>query len=202
MAAEQPHIVLGLDPGGGHRFPVALFAQFAVGEKPPGKTHAAHGQAFQRPGLPFPQDQLGRPPADIDHQTRCLRRLVGGHAPIDQTGFLDSADNVNRRTQDCLAPGQKSIGVFRRSQRIGTHHTNLGVRCRAQALGKTLQTGERPLHGFGGQRAVFLQTGSQAYHLLVAIQDIHPALTETGHQQMETVGAEIQSGVGGWIVSQ
>ena len=165
----------------------------SVGEKTFGHRHATQVQALERARLgAAAEDDFGAAAADVEHQPHAVVwRQAVRHTLVDQPGFLDARDNLDRVAECRFGFGHESEILARASDRAGTSRAYVGRAHRTQTLAKLGQAGNRPLPGSRRQRAVVRQTLGQAHGFPEAIDDRELAMAQLADDHVKTVGSEV-----------
>src|SRR5262249_38834757 len=159
-------------------------------------AYAAHRDAFHQ--LRFyagPDDQLGRPSANINHQSP----LGGGgeavsHAEVDQTSFLPAEYHFDVKSQRRLGFGAKRLRVLVDAQCARAYRAHRRRGEAAKTLCEARQRLQRPGLGKLVDAAVPRKPRSQANRIAQAVQQIDLIVDDPADLQVEAVGSQVERG--------
>lgn len=145
--------------------------------------------------VPLAQDQLGRAPSDVHHQSPFI--AVGQqvrNTQVNQAGFFSPGDHLDGKAQ-CLARlHQKRLAVARLAQGLGGHRAHLAGLKVGDALGKAGQAGQSACHRLLAQIALGIQAIALPDRFLEVFHAAQVAVFQTANFQSVAVGAQVNGG--------
>ena len=173
-----------------------LRAELPIREVAGRPGNAAHAVRLHLPRLEsLAQDQLGGAPADVRHQTPFIGlRQHLRHSEIDQSGFFATGNDVDRKSQDAVGPGQELVAVARLAQGLRGDGPDLRLLESGEPFTEPGQAVPATLHGLCAQVAFGIQTAPLTDGFLQVFGAFELAMVESYDLQPKTVRAEIDGG--------
>ncbi len=162
--------------------------------------HAADVERLHHPWLiALADDELGRAPADIDHQAFALHhRDRMRRTDIDQPRLFPPGNDLDRKPQRRLRALQKLRRILGHAHRVGGHGPHPVRMKLAQALAEALQGLQRDLLRGFRQILFVIQPRCQTYRLAQGVDgiDLHPRRTvlRPSDKHAKTVRSKIDGG--------
>ena len=187
--------------GGVLGVPEPMFQELAVAEERLGHRHAAHVEAFHQVGLELSaEDEFRAAAADVHHQTGFGTVFDGFEgvrdAEVDQARLLPAADDLDAMLQRAFGRLDEVLAVARLAQGVGANDADVARGKVADALAQAFEAGDGAGGNRRGQGVVHLQPFRESHHLLVPIHDLQAVAVVVGDDEVETVGAQVERGVG------
>ena len=183
---------LGVEDGAAHETMIVK----ALGEETLAAADTTHVKAFQVNGLAaVTDDDLGTAAADVHNHAPsavALQGLCG--AEVDQARLLDTGNDFDGKSERLFGARDEVVRIGRLAQRVGADHAYVVGFESAQAFTEACETGEGALAGFLGEQVVLVQTGGQAHHVALAVDDRHGVFFLARDDEVKTVRTEVDSG--------